>query len=321
MNFEKIPPVRNSQDLMNSAFRKAREKSTAKEKTREEDWHSFNKKKESAKLDYISSQLQEDLGKIITDFPESEALPNFYLQIMNLTIDLQQFKKSFGAIAWAVQKIKFLHREYIHKIIQAKEKHFLILASREFYGRVSSVLKQIDSNLKYLEDARKIMKTYPDIKEMFTVCIYGFPNVGKTTLLNQLTGTRAKVAAYAFTTKSINAGYLKHKDKTLQILDVPGTLSRSEKMNPIEMQAELVLQELAKVVIFVFDLSKETAYSLEDQEKLLDKIHQKKKVLVYLSKKDIMDPELVAEFKHKHYSVEELKEKILEISEKELDTT
>lgn len=317
MNFEKIPPVRNSQDLMNSAFRKAREKSTSKEKTRDEDWLSFTKKKESAKLDSIASQLQEDLGKIITDFPESQALPNFYLQLMNMTLDLQQFKKSFGAIAWAVQRIKLLHKEYVQKIVKSKEKYLLILASREFYGRVSSVLKQIDKNLKFLEDARRIMKTYPDIKEMFTVCIYGFPNVGKTTLLNNLTGTKAKVAAYAFTTKSINAGYFKIKDQTIQVLDVPGTLSRPEKMNLIEMQAELVIQELANVVIFVFDLSQETAYSLEDQEKLYRQIHQDKKVLVYLSKKDIMDSKLVAEFKHKHYSLEELKENICEIAEKE----
>ena len=99
------------------------------------------------------------------------------------------------------------------------------------------------------------MRTYPDVKEMFTVCIYGFPNVGKSTLLNKLTTSKATVAAYAFTTKEINAGYFTVEDKKIQVFDVPGTLARENKMNYIELQAELVVKELADIIIYVFDVS------------------------------------------------------------------
>lgn len=157
------------------------------------------------------------------------------------------------------------------------------------------------------------MKTYPDIKEMFTVCIYGFPNVGKTTLLNKLTGTTAKVAAYAFTTVTINSGHMKLAGETIQVLDVPGTLARKEKMNLIELQADLVLKELASVIIYVFDISEYGGYSVKKQEQLLQNLKKDKRLLVYISKTDLVEPSVVQQFNYKHYSFEQLKEEISKI--------
>ena len=153
------------------------------------------------------------------------------------------------------------------------------------------------------------MRTYPDIKDLPTVCIYGFPNVGKSTLLNKLTKTKAEVAAYAFTTKSINAGYATIKSKKIQFLDVPGTLARKDKMNLIERQADLVLDDLADIIIYVFDLTETCGFSFKEQEMLFKKLG-KRKVLVYLSKQDLMDEGKISEFKVKHYSLKELKENI-----------
>lgn len=156
------------------------------------------------------------------------------------------------------------------------------------------------------------MRTYPDVKEMFTVCIYGFPNVGKTTLLNKLTGTKAEVAAYAFTTKSINSGYFTINEAKVQVLDVPGTLAREEKMNNIELQAELVRKELASVIIYVFDLSEQAQYAVKRQEQLFRKLGKEKKVLVYFSKMDLMEADSLADYvkKYKPLDVVKLKEKI-----------
>ena len=81
-------------------------------------------------------------------------------------------------------------------------------------------------------------------------------------------------------------------------------------MNLIELQAELVLEELAEAVIVVFDLSGYGGYSAERQEQLLKKLGRNKKVLIYLSKLDLTPAEVLEEFRHRYYSVEELRERI-----------
>jgi nucleolar GTP-binding protein len=311
MNFQTIPPVETSKSLLNLAFGRARQ--SVQELEIRGDILKALKRKESTKLDVIKDVLTSRLHKMLRDFPETIKLPPFYVQLMQLTLDFPEFKKSFGALTWVIGKISFFHRQYVSKLNRESDRFRVGVISREFYGRISSVLKQIESNLKYLEESRRIMKTYPDIKEMFTVCVYGFPNVGKTTLLNKLTGTKAEVANYSFTTVTINAGYFKMGGKDIQVLDVPGTLARKEKMNLIEAQAELVLQELADVIVFVFDLSEHCGYSVDEQEKLLETVGKSKKVLVYVSKQDMTEKKVLEKFSHKHYSVEEMRRILIEM--------
>ncbi len=307
MNFQKIPPVETSKFYLDLAFRKAREKSVEfKKKTR--DVLVKSKIKETQKIDVIKDVLTSKLKKILHSFPETIKLPPFYQELIKLTLDFPIFKKSFGAMVWADGKIKGFSKDYVRRISRCNDPAKIKQYSREYYGRISSVMKQISKNLHYLEESRKVMKTYPDIKDMFTICLYGFPNVGKTTLLNKLTGTKAKIAAYSFTTVSINAGYFKIREENVQVLDVPGILNRDERMNNIELQAELVLDELADIIVYVFDLTENCGYNMKKQMELYKKV-KGKKTLVFLSKKDLLDDEMEG-FKHKHYSLEEIKEEI-----------
>ncbi len=315
MNFQTLQPLPRSTPLLDTAFKRAREK--AKQPTAKK-WLERIQRKESSKLDIIRDYLVGELGKILEGWPKQQELSPFYLKLMHLTLDYRVYKKSFGDLAWAVQRIKSLHKEYVSKINRAEEKQAISDIAKQFYGRVSSMVKQIEVSFEYLDECRKILKTYPDVKEMFTVCVYGFPNVGKTTLLNQLTGSKAKVAAYAFTTTTINAGYFRLDDITIQVLDVPGTLARKEKMNLIELQAELVLEDLASIIIYVFDLSG-YGYPVEKQQELYGRIKEKKNVLIYVSKKDVTDKDVLEQFEYEHFSTAELKEKIVEKAREEAE--
>jgi len=308
MNFNKIPPVPSTKFLLDLAFRRAREKANVNPKV--DSWLQRQKIKESSKLDIVKDILVTHLQGIINQFPQERDLPVFYLKLIHLTLEYPQYKKSFGALKWAQEKVKFFQKEYVSKINKTHDVRVVRKMSQEFYGRISSIARQINASLTYLEECRRMMRTYPDVKEMFTVCIYGFPNVGKTTLLNALTGSRAKVASYAFTTLSINSGFMAVQGQQVQVLDVPGILNRSGTINLIEQQAELVLEELADIIIYVFDLSEQSGYSLKKQEQLFQQVKHQKNVLIYVSKNDVTDAEVLAGFSHRYYTLEGLREEL-----------
>lgn len=287
MNFQKIRPVTKPDEFLDIAFAKAKKRIAL---MKDKGFKSLNKQKqmEYVRMDIIKDALEMRLIDILKDFPDISALHVFYQELIKLTVDYVALKKSLGAVNATVKLIKDMHKEYIFRFRRANRLIDFNKLRWEFYGRISSIIKRIKPELTYLEECRQVMKGYPDIKELKTVAIAGFPNVGKTTLLNKLSPAKAEVAAYAFTTTGLNLGYVKFDSTEIQLIDTPGTLNRLEKMNNVEKQAYLVIKHLADLIVYVFDLSE--PYPLKDQEKLFKHLRQEKKpILAYFSKSDILD--------------------------------
>ncbi len=255
-----------------------------------------NKKKAGVKVRMMHDVLTKQFQNILSSFPKLDELTPFYLELTKLTLDYSYLKRSFGALVWGLQKISEFSEVTNRKLYSSKTSSDVLMHHKRYMGRCASVCKQLREHLAYLEEARRTFRQFPVIKSnIFTICLVGFPNVGKSTLLNTMTGAKAKVADYAFTSKSLNLGYAEYNYQKIQFIDTPGTLNRLDKMNNIEKQAYLAMKHVANAFVFVFDL--DNAVDIETQKKLYEKtLKLEKKTYVYLSKTDILSKIDVAEF-------------------------
>jgi nucleolar GTP-binding protein len=252
---------------------------------------------ELARITVFGDVLKEKLREIITSFPNFEQLQPFYLELVKSTIDYREAKRSLASLQWAIENIDKFQDSALHNIKKSREVPTVSTHRRHAYGRIMSIVKQVRDKFQHLDECRRVFVDYPSVKEMFTVCIAGFPNVGKSTLLSQLTPAKPEIANYAFTTKSLNLGYLMLNHQKVQIMDTPGTLNRFEVMNAVEKQAHLALHYVANVIVYVFDLTVEATASLENQKKLFLRIKRYgKPIIVYFSKQDLLQPGQVMEF-------------------------
>lgn len=313
MNFQALGKIENPDFYLDVAFRRAREKV---ETNRELMFKTRLKKSqylENLRIEVVKSYVVSQLEKIIKSFPSLGQLPKFYHELVRCTLDYDDVKKSLGAVQWAAHRILqlfFLHKDKIKNSADIKK---INEYRQQFLGRTASILRQIKNELAALEHARRVMKEFPVVKTSLpTAAIVGFPNVGKTTLLYKLTGSKPEINSYPFTTKSINIGNMVTGNKKIQLMDTPGSLNRFNKMNNIEKQAYLAMKHVAERLIYVIDLTE--PYPLERQLQLLENLKElKKEIIVFASKADILAKDVLEAFGKKCHvitSADELKELI-----------
>lgn len=64
-----------------------------------------------------------------------------------------------------------------------------------------------------------------ELQLLWDVALIGTPSVGKSTIINAVSNTKAKVADYPFTTLIPNLWSVKHYDTTFNMVDVPGLIA------------------------------------------------------------------------------------------------
>jgi len=153
---------------------------------------------------------------------------------------------------------------------------------------------KIKKDLDFLDFAKQNLRNMPTIDfDAKTIVIAGFPNVGKSTLLRQITGADPQVANYPFTTKGIQIGHTERHWQNVQIIDTPGLLDRPVlEMNDIEMNAIVALEHLADAILFIFDASETCGFHMDNQYNLLkqiEKIFSEIPVFYLFNKMDLIE--------------------------------
>jgi len=312
MSFNDVMPIEKADKYLDIAFSRAYALGAIKNNE-----NIFSqRRKELKKLDLIKGTLISKINGILKKFPRSSDFNGFYYELLKVTLNEKRLDDSLKDLVWATEKIAEISHSHAGLITKCSDAGELKKKMKNYIGRVSSIIKKISPSLLYLDHARREFKEYPMMKtDLFTVCIAGFPNVGKSTLLGKLTTSKPEIKNYAFTTKRMNLGYAEIDGRKVQFIDAPGTLARLDKMNNIEKQAYLALKYQANIIVFIFDLTH--TYPLEDQRRLFENVKEyEKPIIIYLSKTDIIDEDIVSSFKTGHDMIKDVDELRKEIVKK-----
>jgi nucleolar GTP-binding protein len=268
--FRNLPQILPAKQLLDQSIRK-----TKKVNIHDRDKRYEIKKIVIARTELFIEYLTSQLESYVKDFPSIDKLPLFYQEIIDIKIDTDKLKKSLGAIDWARKTTLMVYSTQRTSLSKTGNVEFLKQKQKEIYGRVSSIVKQVNQHLIFVGDAQRILKTFPELSDAPTAVIAGYPNVGKSSLIRQLSAAKPEVAQYPFTTKQIYVGHMERKvryeQKMYQIIDTPGLLDRPlNERNKIEQQAVAALRHLADLIVFVADPSETSGYLLSEQMKTLD---------------------------------------------------
>ena len=316
--FRNLPMVLSSDEIIDISFKKTK-------KVVISDRNPFFKKKKTiiSKTEKFSLNIINTLEKYIKEFPSINNLSPFYQEIIDIKINTDKLKKSLGAVNWAFKTSKSIYFKQEKFLKRSNNLDFIEQKQKEIFGRLSSIVHQVEKDLLFISEAQKILKKFPDIHDLPTIVIAGYPNVGKSSLLRCLSSAKPKIAKYPFTTKDISVGHIEMKEryekKRYQIIDTPGLLDRPlERRNEIERNAVAALRHLANVIIFLIDPSETSGYSLESQNSLFSQIRKTfkdVKIIVVENKIDLFksDSENIKISCKSNQGIDELREKVLSI--------
>lgn len=268
----RILTILTSDELLDKAFKRASKVSITGK-------YSIVRKKQKiakAKLTSSSQTIDSTLKKYIKAFPTIGNLHPFYKALIDILLDTDKLRMNLASLEWCRSKCLQIARDGSKRISRAKEVEEIESIRSGVYGRISSVVKDIEEQLDFLNKARQEMKRMPSVNpDQPTIVVSGYPNVGKSQLVEAMSSAKPRIASYPFTTQRVSIGHFERRFQTYQVIDTPGLLDRElEERNEIERQAINALEHLADVVVFMLDPTETCGYEAEKQENLLKTVEK-----------------------------------------------
>jgi len=149
-----------------------------------------------------------------------------------------------------------------------------------------------------------------ELKMIADVGFIGLPNVGKSSLLNELTNAKSKVANYAFTTLEPNLGVYYE----LILADIPGLIEGASEGKGLGIK---FLKHVERTKVLFHFISAESENPIKDYDIVREELKNhnplllKKPEYIFLSKSDLIDKEKIKNIE-KLFS--EIKKEIIFIS-------
>ncbi|MEO6092372.1 MAG: GTPase ObgE [Novosphingobium sp.] len=137
------------------------------------------------------------------------------------------------------------------------------------------------------------------LKLLADVGLVGLPNAGKSTFINRLANTSAKVGDYPFTTLRPQLGVVRHREREFVLADIPGLIAGAAEGAGIGDRF-LGHIERCRVLIQLVDIA--GTDPAEAMQVIVEELGAygaglaEKPRLIALNKIDLADPELVAAF-------------------------
>ncbi len=129
--------------------------------------------------------------------------------------------------------------------------------------------------------------------------LVGLPNAGKSTFINKITNTKAKVGAYAFTTLRPQLGVVRHRNREFVLADIPGLIAGAADGAGVGDRF-LGHIERCRVLIHLIDANGidpvEAMDVVEEELAAYGEGLDEKPRLIALNKIDLIDKELVEAF-------------------------
>ena len=275
--FDKFYHVPSSKELLDIAFKRSMKSSAQVSKNAPILIKA--KKKESKRIKVAIEVLIKRIQKIIKMVPIIDDLPDFYKELASILVNIDELKLTLGKLHGILPVLNKIEREHLSKLKKIEAPREGDQLRRAAFGRISSIINKQKNNLDYLNKIRGRLREIPSIEyTMPCVVVAGYPNVGKSSIIKNIsTNKKVEIKEYPFTTKKLNMGHLEIERRfdniKIQCLDTPGILDRPmAKRNNIELQAILALRLISDLILFIFDPTPASGYSIESQIELYHEI-------------------------------------------------